>query len=121
MCPRGDLPDDIKVLEKERSVSLLPREFVRVLEIGQVLVVGEDRDRVRGPLEILLPFHKSKDDCEEFPVIDIIVPLSQGEGFGEVCTGMKVAGFICLYENCPHSKEGGIGHEREGARDVGYA
>ena len=48
--PRGDFPDEIKVLKKERPASLLPGEFVGVFEIGQILVIGEDGDRVRSPL-----------------------------------------------------------------------
>ena len=47
---RGDSPDKIKVLKKERPASLSSREFARVLEIGQILVISEDRDRVRSPL-----------------------------------------------------------------------
>ena len=42
--PRGDLPDNVKVLEEEGPASLATRDFVRVLEVGQVLMVSEDRD-----------------------------------------------------------------------------
>ena len=44
LYPGGDLPDNVKVLEEEGPASLATREFVRVLEVGQVLIVGEDRD-----------------------------------------------------------------------------
>ena len=47
---RGDSPDDIKVLKKKGPVSLSLREFVRVFEIGQVLMIGEDRNRVGSSL-----------------------------------------------------------------------
>ena len=47
---RGDFPDNIKVLKKKRPASLSSREFARVFEIGQVLMIGKDRDRVRSPL-----------------------------------------------------------------------
>ena len=50
LCAWGDLPDDVKILEKERPVSLAMREFVWILEVGQVLMVGEDRDRMWGAL-----------------------------------------------------------------------
>ena len=50
VSPRGDLPDEIKVLKKEGPASLSTREFTRVLEIGKILVVGEDRDGVRSSL-----------------------------------------------------------------------
>ena len=47
---RGDLPDDIKVLKKKGPASLSSREFARVFEVRQVLMISEDRDRVRSPL-----------------------------------------------------------------------
>ena len=31
---RGNLPDDVKVLEKEGPASLAMREFTRILEVG---------------------------------------------------------------------------------------
>ena len=50
LYPRGDLPDNIKVLEEEGPASLVTRECVRILEVGQVLMVGENRNRVCGVL-----------------------------------------------------------------------
>ena len=78
---RGDFPGKIKVLKEKGPANLSSREFVRVLEIGQVLVVSEDRDRVRSSLQVLLPFHKSEDDSKKFAVVDVVVALSQREGF----------------------------------------
>ena len=34
VSPRGNFPDEIKVLKEEGPASLSPGEFVRVLEIG---------------------------------------------------------------------------------------
>ena len=47
---RGDLPNEIKVLKKKRPASLPSGEFVRVFEIRQIFMIGEDGDRVRSPL-----------------------------------------------------------------------
>ena len=94
---RGDLPDDIKVLKKEGPVSLSSREFARVFEIGQVLMIGEDRDRVRSPLQVLFPFSKSEDNSKEFLIIDVVVALGQREGLGKVSTGVKVSCHIRLH------------------------
>ena len=44
--PRGNLPDNVKILEKEGPMSLVTREFARILEVGQVLMISEDRDRM---------------------------------------------------------------------------
>ena len=46
LCSWGDLPDDVEVLEEEGPVSLEMREFVRILEVGQVFMVSENRDGV---------------------------------------------------------------------------
>ena len=46
LCPWGNLPDDVKILEKEGPMSLVMREFARILEVGQVLMISEDRDRM---------------------------------------------------------------------------
>ena len=43
-------------------------------------MIGEDGDGVRSPLQVLFPFHKSKDYGEELSIIDIVVVLGQGEG-----------------------------------------
>ena len=74
---RGDFPDDIKVLKKKGPASLSSREFARDFEIGQVLVIGEDRDRVRSPLQVLFPLSKSEDNGKEFPIIDVVITLGQ--------------------------------------------
>ena len=44
--PWGDLPNDVKILEKEGPVGLATRKFLRILEIGQVLMVGENENRM---------------------------------------------------------------------------
>ena len=54
-------------------------------------MVGEDRDRMWGTLQVLFPFTQSKDDSEKLLIIDVIVVFCHREGFGEVCTGVKVA------------------------------
>ena len=88
---RGNFPDDIKVLKKKGPANLSSREFARVFEIGQVLMIGEDRDRVRSSLEVLFPLSKSKDNSKEFPIIDVVVVLGQREGLGKVSAGVKVS------------------------------
>ena len=34
LCPWGNLPDNVKILEKEGPASLATREFARILEVG---------------------------------------------------------------------------------------
>ena len=91
---RGDLPDEIKVLKKEGPASLSSGEFARVLEIGEILVIGEDRDGVRSSLQVLLPLDKGKDNSKEFAIIDVIVSFGRREGLGKVSAGVKVSCFV---------------------------
>ena len=97
LCPRGNFPDDVKVLEKEGPVSLAMREFAWIFEVGQVLMVGEDRDRMWGALQVLLSFTQSKDDSEKLLIVDVIVMFCCREGLGEVCTRVKVTGSVRLH------------------------
>ena len=90
LCSQGNLPDDVEILEKEGPVSLVTRELARVLEVGQVLMVSEDGDRMWGALQVLFPFAQSKDDSEKLLIIDIIVSFCCREGLGEVHAWMKV-------------------------------
>ena len=90
LCSWGNLPDNVKILEKEGPASLVMRELVRILEVGQVLMVSEDGDRMWGALQVLFPFAQSKDDGEKLSIIDIIISFHCREGFGEVRAGVKV-------------------------------
>ena len=99
MSSRGDFPDEIKILKKKGPASLPSREFARVFEIGQVLVIGEDRDRVRSPLQVLFPLSKSEDNSKEFLIIDVVVVLGQREGLGKVSTGVEVSCGIRLHQD----------------------
>ena len=104
LCTREDFPGNIKVLEKEEPVRLPVGEFAGVLNIGQVLVVGDDSDWVRCSLDILPPFREGKDVREEFVIIDIIVPFSGEEGPREVSTGVEIAIDISLEQDGAHCK-----------------
>ena len=46
LCTRGYFPDNIEILEEEGPACLSTRQFARVLEVGQVLMVSKDRDRM---------------------------------------------------------------------------
>ena len=91
LCSWGNLPDNVKILEKEGPASLATREFVWILEVGQVLMISEDRDRMWGALQVLFPFAQSKDDSKKLLIIDVIVAFRCREGLGEVCTGVEVS------------------------------
>ena len=91
---------------------------MRVLDIKKVLVISDNGDRVRGALEIMLPFGEGEDDSKEFSVINIVVVLSEGEDSREVGTGMGVTVGIFLHKNCSSSEERCISYEEEEFRDI---
>ena len=88
--PRGNLPLQVKVLEKEGPPGLSSGWFLRVFDIREVFVVSDGGDRMHGPLEILAPFFQCQDYHKKFTVIDVIVLLGVGEGAGEVSAGVQV-------------------------------
>ena len=87
---KGYPPDNVEILEEEGPVCLAMREFARVLEVGQVFMVSEDRDSMWGALQVLFPFAQSKDNSEKLSIIDTIVSFRCREGLGEVSAQMKV-------------------------------
>ena len=60
-------------------------------------MVSEDRDRMWGALQVLLPFTQSKDDGEKLLIVVVIVVFHYREGLGEVCTRVKVTGSVRLH------------------------
>ena len=61
---------------------------MRLLKIGQVLVVSDHSYRVICSLKIVFPFGKSMDYSKEFLVEDVIVMFCSRKSFEEEGTGM---------------------------------
>ena len=59
-------------------------------------MVGDDGNRMRCTLNVLLPLSESKDDCKEFAVIDVVVPFSREESMREVGARMEITIGISL-------------------------
>ena len=53
---RSDLPLQIKVLQEKRPSGLLSGQFFGVFDVGEILVISDNGDRVCGSLEILIFF-----------------------------------------------------------------
>ena len=115
---RENFPDNVKVLEKKGPTSLRSRQFTGILNVRETFVVGDDGNRVRGSLNILLPFIECKDDGKEFMIIDIIVSFSRDKCLREVGTWVGVAIGVILKEDHPSSEEGSISHDGKGASYV---
>ena len=93
-------------------------EFTRVLEIRQVLVVGDKSNRMGGALNILVPFSESKNNGEEFAVVNIIVSFSGKESAGEVGARVEVAVRVGLEKDSASGEQRGIGHDGKRASDI---
>ena len=74
-------------------------------------MIYDDGDGKRSSLEVVFPLGVSKDDRKQFLVVNIVVLFGEGEGFGEVGTGMKVAVDILLHKNGSCCKERGVSHK----------
>ena len=91
-------PFDIQVLHEQLPASLLMSEVLGLFEVSQVLVVGDDSHWVLSSCEIVSPFFECLDDCQEFPIIDVVVSLGRGEGGRMVGTRVKVSIGVLLHE-----------------------
>jgi hypothetical protein len=54
-------------------------QFLRGAEIGEIAMIGVDKDREGIPEEIMTPGFKGTDNCKEFSIVDLIVPFSRRE------------------------------------------
>ena len=69
---------EVKVSKVNEPTRLAMVKCLGLTEIGQVLVVSEDLYWKGGAVEIVAPGLQGTNDCEEFPVVDVVV-RSAGE------------------------------------------
>ena len=55
---------EIEVLEEHHPTSLPARKLLGLMEVSQILVIGEEGYRVRSSLQVVAPVVKSMDDSE---------------------------------------------------------
>ena len=106
-----NFPENIEVLQEKGPAGLSTREFMGVFDVRQVFKVSDDSNQVRCSLDVLAPLGESEDDCKQFPVIDVVVPLSRKEGTREIGAGMEVTVGISLEQDGSCCEQGGIGHD----------
>ena len=54
-------------------------------------MISENLDGEGGTVEVVSPGFEGMDDCQEFSIIDIIIPFCWREGLREVRTGVPFA------------------------------
>ena len=64
---------------------------MRLSEVREVLVVGEDLDRERGAMEVVAPSFQGANDSKEFTVVDVVISFRGGERLRKVGTGVPIA------------------------------
>ena len=69
-------------------------------------------------LKVVAPVVKSMYDRQKFLIINVVVPLSGGEGLREVGTGVKVTIIIFLNKYSPTGKERSIHHDDKQSMDI---
>ena len=74
-------------------------------------MVGDNSYQVLGPLEVLAPFFKCKDDHQKLMIIDIVIMLGRGKGSGKICTWVEILVGIRLEEDGACCEEGSVGHD----------
>ena len=73
----NDLEIEVRTIEQPPCLAAV--EVLCLTEVRQVLVVCESLDGERGAMEVMPPRFQSADDCEEFVVVDVVVPFCRNE------------------------------------------
>ena len=75
-----DMDDlEIKIHKIEQSLCLVAVEILGLTEVRQVFVICEHLNGERGAMEVVPPGLQGMDDCEEFPVIDVVIAFGGNE------------------------------------------
>ena len=77
----GDMDHfEVEVCKVNKPACLSAIKCLGLSEISEVFMVGEDLYRERRAKKVMAPGFQGANDSEEFVIIDIVVPLSRGEG-----------------------------------------
>ena len=93
-------------------LGLLTREILKFVEVGKILVVGEDLKRVSSTKKIVSPFSEGKDDRSNLQIGGMVVAFSIGEGIGDVGDRMPPI-ILFLREDCTNSDTRAVGFDME--------
>ena len=80
------LKGEIKFRQVKQPPGLLVIQIVRLVEVGQVLVISKDLDCGGGTEKVVVPGIQCSHDGEQFSVVDVIVALSGAKCLGQIGT-----------------------------------
>ena len=75
----------------KQPLCLLSIKIVRLVEIGQVFMVHENLDCMRGTEKVMLPSIQGSHNGEQLPIIDVVVVFSWTECLGKISAGVPVS------------------------------
>ena len=95
-----DMDDlEIEVCKVEQPPRLSAIEVLGLTEVHQILMICEHLNGKRGAVEVVSPGLQGADDCEKFPVIDVIIAFGGDERLGKVGARVPVAIGVGLEED----------------------
>ena len=112
---------EVKILEEHHPVGLTMGQFLWLMKVRQIFMIGEKGDGIGGSLEVVVPMVKGMDNSEQLSIINIVVAFGRGEGLREISTRMKIPITIPLHKHSPASKKRRVCHDDKellGVREV---
>ena len=67
----------------------------------EIIVIGPDHNSMFRSQEQVPPMHKRADDCQEFPIIHVIIAFRWIQGLGVVPYRFEFSPVILLIQDCP--------------------
>jgi len=101
------------VCEFQEPTSLSAIEFLQLLEISKVLMIGPDLKGVCCAHEVMTPFGKGDHDRKYLSIIDLIVALGGSKGFGEISDRFPHV-MLSLRQDCTDCELGHVSLYAEG-------
>ena len=108
---------EVSKVNEPTGLSLV--EVLGEMEVGEVCMVGEDLDREKGSMKVVLPGFQGMNNTKEFSVVDVVVSFCRGERLGEVGAGVPVAVQVGLEKDGTRSILGSVSGDSEGCGKVG--
>ena len=105
----GDMMEEEVIFgQHQLPSSLSSGQLLRGSKVQKVLMISKDNHRVGIPFEKVSPCFKSADDCEEFAIIDLVIPLCWVQGLREVTARVVRPVTVGLEEYSPCGEQGGV-------------
>ena len=82
------------------------------------LVIHDNGYQVSCPSEVMLPLLQCMKDCQQFPIVDVIISFNHAEGLGVISTGVEISIGVHPHKDSSSGSKGGVGHDMEWLQDI---